>query len=99
MAAPVARDLKVRPLRVRDRGAALRYLDRAARLNLPLIDLVLRLGTASRRGEGRAELLAACRGREVVGVAALQPTLTLDAAIGCEASFPLLAIALALRME
>jgi RimJ/RimL family protein N-acetyltransferase len=90
----VARDLKVRPLRVRDRGAALRYLDRAARLNLPLIDLVLRLGTVSRRGEGRAELLAAYRGRELAGVAALQPTLTLDAAIGreaLEAFFPYLA--------
>jgi len=90
----VARDLKVRPLRVRDRGAALRYLDRAARLNLPLIDLALRLGTASRRGEGRAELLAAYRGRELVGVAALQPTLTLDAAVereALEAFFPYLA--------
>jgi RimJ/RimL family protein N-acetyltransferase len=90
----VARDLKVRPLRVRDRGAALRYLDRAARLNLPLIDLALRLGTASRRGEGRAELLAAFRGRELVGVAALQPTLTLDAAVereALEAFFPYLA--------
>ncbi len=90
----MARDLKVRPLRVRDRGAALRYLDRAARLNLPLIDLALRLGTASRRGEGRAELLAAFRGRELVGVAALQPTLTLDAALereALEAFFPYLA--------
>ena len=90
----MARDLKVRPLRVRDRGAALRYLDRAARLNLPLIDLALRLGTASRRGEGRAELLAAYRGRELVGVAALQPTLTLDAAVereALEAFFPYLA--------
>jgi RimJ/RimL family protein N-acetyltransferase len=94
LAATVVRELKVRPLRVRDRGAALRYLDRAARLNLPLIDLVLRLGTPSRRGEGRAELLVACRGRELVGVAALQPSMTLDAAVGrevLEAFFPYLA--------
>jgi RimJ/RimL family protein N-acetyltransferase len=86
--------LEVRPLRVRDRGAALRYLDGAARLNLSLIDLVLRLGTPSRRGEGRAELLAAFRGRELLGVAALQPTMTLDAAVGrevLEAFFPYLA--------
>jgi RimJ/RimL family protein N-acetyltransferase len=91
--ATVVAELEVRPLRVRDRGAALRYLDRAARLNLSLIDLVLRLGTPSRRGEGRAELLAAFRGRELLGVAALQPTMTLDAAVGSEvleAFFPYL---------
>jgi RimJ/RimL family protein N-acetyltransferase len=90
----VVRELKVRPLGVRDRGAALRYLDRAARLNLSLIDLVLRLGTPSRRGEGRAELLAAYRGRELVGVAALHPSMTLDATVGreaLEAFFPYLA--------
>ena len=90
----VVRELKVRPLRVRDRGAALHYLDRAARLNLSLIDLVLRLGTPSRRGEGRAELLAAYRGRELVGVAALHPSMTLDATVGreaLEAFFPYLA--------
>jgi RimJ/RimL family protein N-acetyltransferase len=94
MAAAVVRELKVRPLRARDRAAALRYLDRTARLNLPLIDLVLRLGTASRRGEGRAELLVAYRGRELVGVAALQPSMTLDAAADSEvleAFFPYLA--------
>jgi RimJ/RimL family protein N-acetyltransferase len=60
---------------------ALRYLERASRLNLPLIDLVLRLGTASRRGEGRAELLAAFRDRELVGLTALQPSMALDAAL------------------
>jgi ribosomal protein S18 acetylase RimI-like enzyme len=94
MGATVVGELKVRPLRVRDRGVALRYLDRAARLNLPLIDLVLRLGTPARRGEGRAELLAAFKGREMVGVAARQPSMTLDAAIGreaLEAFFPYLA--------
>ena len=94
MAAAVVRELKVRSLRARDRAAALRYLDRNARLNLPLIDLVLRLGTPSRRGEGRAELLAAYRDRELVGVAALQPSMTLDAAAGSEvleAFFPYLA--------
>jgi RimJ/RimL family protein N-acetyltransferase len=90
----VVRELKVRPLRARDRAAALRYLDRAARLNLPLIDLVLRLGTPSRRGEGRAELLAAYRGRELAGLAALHPSMPLDATVGreaLEAFFPYLA--------
>jgi len=92
--ATVVREIKVRPLRVRDRGAALRHLDRSARLNLSLIDLVLRLGTPSRRGEGRAELLAAYRGRELVGVAALHPSMTLDATVErevLEAFFPYLA--------
>ena len=94
MVPTVVRELKVRPLRVRDRGAALRYLDRAPRLNLSLIDLVLRLGTPSRRGDGRAEVLAAYRGRDLVGVAALHPSMTLDATAGrevLEAFFPYLA--------
>jgi RimJ/RimL family protein N-acetyltransferase len=58
-----------------------------------LIDLVLRLGTGARRAEGRAELLAAFRDRELVGVAALQPSMALDAAIErevLEAFFPYL---------
>lgn len=80
----MAGDLKVRPLKVRDRQAALRYLERAARLNLPLIDLVLRLGTTARRGEGRAELLAAFRHRELVGLTALRPSMALDAALAPE---------------
>jgi len=90
----VVGELNVRPLRVRDRGEALRHLDRAARLNLSLIDLVLRHGTSSKRGEGRAELLAAYRGPELVGVAALHPSMTLDATVGrevLEAFFPYLA--------
>ncbi len=94
MGATVVGELKVRPLGVRDRDVALRYLDCAPRLNLPLIDLVLRLGQPSNRGQGRTELLAAFRGPELAGVAALQPSMTLDAAIGCEALeafFPYLA--------
>lgn len=71
--------LRVSPLRPRDRGDALRYLERAPRLNLVLIDLVLRLGGGARRGEPRPELLAAWRDGELVGMAALQPTLVLDA--------------------
>lgn len=71
--------VKVRPLRSRDREVALRYLDRAPLLNLVLVDLVLRLGSGSRRGAVRPELLAAWRDGELAGVAALQPTLVLDA--------------------
>jgi len=71
--------LRVRPLRPRERGEALRYLERAPRLNLVLIDLVLRLGGRGRRGEPRPELLAAWREGELAGMAALQPSLVLDA--------------------
>jgi len=94
MGGTVAGELKVRPLGVRDRDEALRYLDCAPRLNLPLIDLVSRLGMPGSRGQGRTELLAAFRGRELAGVAALQPSMTLDAAVGreaLEAFFPCLA--------
>lgn len=75
---PSAR-LRVRPLRARDRDAALRHLEREPLLNLVLIDLVLRLGEPAARGEARPELLAAWRDGGLGAVAALQPTLVLDA--------------------
>ncbi len=71
--------LEVRPLRASEREIALAHLDRAPRLNLALADLALRLGEPARSGEVRAELLAAFRGRELVGVAGLQPSVVLDA--------------------
>ena len=81
MSSPVATSarLRVRPLRVRDREVALRYLERTPLLNLALIDLVLRLGHPRRRGEARAELLAAWRADALAGLAALQPSVVLDA--------------------
>ena len=71
--------LKVRALRARDHQEALAYLDRAARLNLPLIDLVLRLGRSPVAREPRPELLGAWRGGELIGIAAVRPSLMLDA--------------------
>ena len=86
-------NLKVRPLRERDREAALAYLDRSPLLNLVLADLVLRLGEPS-AGPGPApEVLGAWRGRELAGVAGLAPSVVFDAAAereALEAFFPYL---------
>jgi len=85
--------LRVRPLRARERAAALRYLEGKARLNLVLIDLVLRIGGPARRGEPRPEVLAAWRGDQLAGLVGLQPSVVLDAAAGSdvlEAFFPYL---------
>ncbi len=75
----MGRGLRVRPLRVRDRAAALEYLERAPRLNLVLIDLALRLGEPRAAGEPRPELMAAWREDRLVGLVALQPNVVLDA--------------------
>lgn len=75
----MSRGLKVRSLRARDRDSALAYLGADHRLNLALIDLTLRLGSPARAGEPRPELLGAIDGSELVGVAALRPSLILDA--------------------
>jgi RimJ/RimL family protein N-acetyltransferase len=84
-------DLRVRPLRERDRGAALAYLDRSPLLNLVLADLVLRLGEP---GPGPLpEVLGAWRGRELAGLAGLAPSVVFDAAAErevLEAFFPYL---------
>jgi RimJ/RimL family protein N-acetyltransferase len=84
--------LRVRRLRPRDRPRALAYLERATRLNLVLVDLVLRCDRAL-PGEGRPELVAAFRGDEVAGIAAVAPTVVLDACAdrdALEALFPFL---------
>lgn len=86
-------NLRVRPLRERDREAALAYLDRSPLLNLVLADLVLRMGEPS-PGPGPApEVLGAWRGRELAGVAGLAPSVVFDAAAereALEAFFPYL---------
>jgi RimJ/RimL family protein N-acetyltransferase len=62
----------------RERDAVVARLERAARLNLFLLDLALRLGEAG-PGRVRSELLGAWREDELVGVASVQPSLVLDA--------------------
>ena len=75
----MTRSVRVRSLTARDRAETLARLERAARLNLFLIDLALRLGEPVQAGRGRSELLGAWRGEEIVGVASVQPSLVLDA--------------------
>jgi RimJ/RimL family protein N-acetyltransferase len=88
----VVQELRVRRLKSRDRPRALDYLQRATRLNLVLVDLVMRCDQAL-PGEGRPELVAAFRGDEVAGIAAVAPTVVLDACAdreALEALFPFL---------
>ena len=84
--------MRVRSVATRDREQVLARLERAARLNLYLLDLALRLGEPS-AGQPRGELLGAWRGDELAGVASVQPTLVLDATAepeALEAFFPYL---------
>jgi RimJ/RimL family protein N-acetyltransferase len=64
---------------------ALALLTREARENLLLLDLAARLGEPPPPGEMATELIGAFRGAELVGVAALRPTIAFDARIGAEA--------------
>jgi ribosomal protein S18 acetylase RimI-like enzyme len=64
---------------------ALALLARAPRDNLLLLDLAARLGEPPPPGEMATELIGAFRGDELVGVAALRPTIAFDARIDNEA--------------
>ncbi|HEU4431492.1 MAG TPA: hypothetical protein VFT98_22215, partial [Myxococcota bacterium] len=74
----------MRTLAARDREQVIARLERAARLNLYLLDMALRLGEPS-GARARGELLGAWRGEELVGVASVQPSLVLDATAEPEA--------------
>jgi ribosomal protein S18 acetylase RimI-like enzyme len=76
--------VRVRTLAARDRDEVIARLERAARLNLYLLDMALRLGEPS-GPRSRGELLGAWRGDELVGVASVQPSLVLDATAEPEA--------------
>ncbi len=75
----------VAPLRRRARETALRRLRRDAARNLFLIDLVHQVGGLPRRGEPRAEVLAASRAGRLVGVAAARPSVAIEAGVGPDA--------------
>jgi ribosomal protein S18 acetylase RimI-like enzyme len=60
---------------------ALALLAREPRDNLLLLDLAARLGEPPPPGEMATELVGAFRGEELVGVAALRPTIAFDARI------------------
>lgn len=98
-AAGVASEIRIRPLRARDRTAALAYLDESPRLNLPLLDIAERLGARRLGGGGglgaRTELLGAWREGALAGVAALAPSVVFDARAdpqALEALFPYLGV-------
>ncbi len=73
--------LRVRALGPVDRAEALAHLERAPRLNLHLIDQVLRLGAPLQRGEPRGEIVGAWGDQGLVAVLSLQPTVVLDASV------------------
>jgi RimJ/RimL family protein N-acetyltransferase len=82
--------LEARPLRHDEIGAALEYLLEASQENLLLIDLVARVGAPPQPGETRVEVVAALRGGEIAGVAALRPSVVFDARMEPEAADALL---------
>jgi RimJ/RimL family protein N-acetyltransferase len=71
---------EVRRLGRRDCDAALRILSDQARDNLLLLDLVDQLASGRSTGEPRPEVVGAFRGRDLVGVATLRPTVVVGAA-------------------
>ena len=81
----MTRSLEARLLEHHERDAVLDHLRSEPRTNLFLMDLVARFGSAPSPGETRAEVAVVRRAGEIVGVAALRPTIVLDAGIGPEA--------------
>lgn len=79
------RSVEAHLLERRERGAVLAHLASDARTNLLLMDLVARLGSAPMPGETRAAVAVASRAGEIVGVAALRPSIVFDAAVRAEA--------------
>ena len=75
---------RARPLAPHERFQALAHLAGAPRRNLQLTDLAADLGRPRRPGEVSPQLLGAWRGRELAGVAALRPTVLLDACMQTE---------------
>jgi RimJ/RimL family protein N-acetyltransferase len=78
------------PLSARGIGAdrlreVIALLSREPRDNLLLLDLAARLGQPPPPGEMATELVGAFRGDELVGVAALRPTIAFDARIEADA--------------
>jgi ribosomal protein S18 acetylase RimI-like enzyme len=81
----MARSVEARYLEDCARDDALAYLASDAQSNLFLMDLVARFGGSPAPGEARTEIAVATRAGEIVGIAALHPSIVFDAAIGAEA--------------
>lgn len=89
----MARSVAAHLLELQEREEALAYLAVEDRGNLFLMDLVARFGSAPASGEAHVEIAVVRRAGELVGVAALRPSLVLDVRIeleALEALFPLI---------
>lgn len=75
----MGRSVEARLVRLADRGAVMARLARSPERNLFLLDIAGRLGLPPPAGELRSEVAAAWLGDEVIGVAALRPSVVLDA--------------------
>lgn len=76
---------QARKLGGRDRDEALECLRRCPRENLFLLDLTANLGGPPSPGEPAAELFGAWRNGRLQGVAALRPSVSLDASLSADA--------------
>jgi ribosomal protein S18 acetylase RimI-like enzyme len=82
--------VSTRRLSNRDREAALDYLRGDARSNLVLLDLVAGMGASSSAGEVTPEMVGAWAESELVGLASVRPSVSLDAQMGQDALMALL---------
>ncbi len=80
----MSRRLDVHLLCVEETAETLEYLRHDSLANLFLLDLVSRCATSPPPGEMRTEIALAIRHGELVGVAALRPTIVFDAAMAPE---------------
>jgi predicted GNAT family acetyltransferase len=80
----MSRRLDVHMLELGDTAETLEYLRRDTLANLFLLDMVSRRAARPPPGEMRTEIALAFRGDELVGVAALRPTIVFDAAMAPE---------------
>jgi predicted GNAT family acetyltransferase len=83
------RSIQTHLLAPREREAVLAFLAEDARDNLMLLDVVARLGDTPAPGEMRAQVAVATRAGELVGVAALRPSIVFDARIEVDAALAL----------
>lgn len=77
--------MTVRPLGPGEREIVVRHLERDPVLNLVLLDLALRLGEPPPSDEPAAELVGCFEGETLRAVAALRPTVVLDAGVDAAA--------------
>jgi len=75
----MGRGVEARLVRLADRGDVMARLARSPERNLFLLDLAGRLGLPPPAGELRSEVAAVWQGDDVIGVAALRPSVVLDA--------------------